>query len=195
MLLIPCRGRWVRVHGGYGRSVCCFNEATGEKAWSWIVDGGPYSSRGSIDLGPSSPAVANGFVFVGDWDQSFYCLNATTGIEVWNYTTGDPVTSSPAVAMGCVFVGCVNKNVYCLPMDLLIPSSPRHVQATPGYMQFTITWQAPAAIDGVPVTGTGSSGAIPPEKRCSWQTLAMSRPSFTICLYGTIPCTFTRSAP
>ena len=43
-----------------------------------------------------------------------YCLNATTGASVWNFTTGAIVLSSPAVALGHVFVGCDDHKVYCL---------------------------------------------------------------------------------
>jgi hypothetical protein len=60
----------------------------------------------------SSPAVANGYVYIGAYGDNVYCLNATTGAKVWNYTTGDPVYSSPAVANGYVYIGSADDNVY-----------------------------------------------------------------------------------
>ena len=48
----------------------------------------------------SSPAVANGMVYVGSEDNNVYALNATTGAKLWSYTTGGEVLSSPAVANG-----------------------------------------------------------------------------------------------
>ena len=39
----------------------------------------------------SSPAVADGKVYVGSYDSKVYCLNAATGAHIWNYTTGDCV--------------------------------------------------------------------------------------------------------
>ena len=36
----------------------------------------------------SSPAVADGRVYVGSDDGRVYCLDASTGAQVWNYTTG-----------------------------------------------------------------------------------------------------------
>ncbi|MCZ2809641.1 MAG: PQQ-binding-like beta-propeller repeat protein, partial [Candidatus Bathyarchaeota archaeon] len=60
----------------------------------------------------SSPAVADGKVYIGSWDDKVYCLNATTGAHIWNYTTGDWVNSSPAVADGRVFVGSYDNRVY-----------------------------------------------------------------------------------
>ena len=77
------------------------NASTGTLLWSY--------STGSF----SSPAVANGLVYVGGSDEKLYALNATTGICVWNYMTGEP--SSPAIAGGVVFVGDANYGrVYAL---------------------------------------------------------------------------------
>jgi outer membrane protein assembly factor BamB len=40
--------------------------------------------------------------------------NASTGEQVWNYTTGNYVSSAPAVAGGMVFVGSYDYSVYAL---------------------------------------------------------------------------------
>jgi outer membrane protein assembly factor BamB len=62
----------------------------------------------------SSPAVANGVVYIGSYDGNLYALNATTGAKVWNYPAGSWVYSSPAVANGVVYVGSGDGNVYAL---------------------------------------------------------------------------------
>ena len=62
----------------------------------------------------SSPAVADGMVFVGSYDDNVYALNATTGMRIWNFTTGSSVFSSPAVADGMVFIGSMDDKVYAL---------------------------------------------------------------------------------
>jgi len=63
----------------------------------------------------SSPAVANGYVYVGSYDNRTYCLDATTGALVWSYATGSPIwQSSPAVSDGYVYIGSSDRNVYCL---------------------------------------------------------------------------------
>ena len=62
----------------------------------------------------SSPAVANGVVYVGSDDDNVYALNASTGALLWSYTTGNDVYSSPAVANGVVYVGSDDGNVYAL---------------------------------------------------------------------------------
>jgi outer membrane protein assembly factor BamB len=60
----------------------------------------------------SSPAVADGRVFVGSGDGKVYALNASTGALAWSYTTSDWVASSPAVADGTVFIGSADGKVY-----------------------------------------------------------------------------------
>ena len=65
----------------------------------------------------SSPAVADGKVFIGSNDYNIYCLDADTGRFIWRYKTNSRVSSSPAVADGKVFVGSGDHNIYCLNAD------------------------------------------------------------------------------
>ena len=58
------------------------NASTGAKLWSYLT--------GSDVV--SSPAVANGVVYVGSSDDNVYALNARTGAKLWSYTTGKDVT-------------------------------------------------------------------------------------------------------
>ena len=71
-----------------------------------------YNTTGNII--DSSPAVANGVVYVGSRDRNLYALSASTGALLWKYTTGDSVDSSPAVANGVVYVGSADFNLYAL---------------------------------------------------------------------------------
>jgi outer membrane protein assembly factor BamB len=86
--------------------VYALNAETGTKLWS--------SATGLVNN--SSPAVANGVVYVGSYyDRTVYALSAKTGGKLWSYitggivfscaklltyTTGDIVDSSPVVARG-----------------------------------------------------------------------------------------------
>ncbi len=88
--------------GVYG--VSALNASTGALLWSYTT-GGPVES---------SPAVANGVVYVGSDNHNVYALNESTGALVWSYTTGDEVSSSPAVANGIVYVGSWDHNMYGL---------------------------------------------------------------------------------
>jgi 5-hydroxyisourate hydrolase-like protein (transthyretin family) len=53
-------------------------------------------------------------VYVGSFDNNTYALNAATGAKLWNYTTGDSVSSSSAVVNGVVYVGSWDMNVYAI---------------------------------------------------------------------------------
>jgi outer membrane protein assembly factor BamB len=87
-------------HTGYSESPA---PNTNQTLWTYTTDG----------MVQSSPAVANGKLYVGSNDNNVYCLDAATGNKVWNYTTGDDAFSSPAVADGKVYTGSNDDKVYC----------------------------------------------------------------------------------
>ena len=70
----------------------------------------------------SSPAVANGVVYVGSDDSKLYAFDAAGNTNcgtppnicfpLWTATTGGVVKSSPAVANGVVYVGSFDHNLY-----------------------------------------------------------------------------------
>ncbi|MGB8372848.1 MAG: PQQ-binding-like beta-propeller repeat protein, partial [Halobacteriota archaeon] len=73
-----------------------------------------YTTSGAVE---SSPAIANGVVYVGSDDGNIYALNATTGKQTWSFATRNNVyssPSSPAIANGVVYVGSEDRNVYAL---------------------------------------------------------------------------------
>ena len=51
----------------------------------------------------SSPAVADGVLYIGSYSGKLYALDAYDGSEVWNYPSGSKIQSSPAVASGSVY--------------------------------------------------------------------------------------------
>jgi outer membrane protein assembly factor BamB len=67
-------------------------------------------SNSNLNIGYSSPTVANGVVYVGSYGD-VYAFNATTGAQLWMKATvgsGD----TPAVVNGVVYVGDHSGNVY-----------------------------------------------------------------------------------
>jgi len=62
----------------------------------------------------SSPAVANGVVYLGSLDWNICALDAESGTPIWNYLTSGSVQSSPAVVNGVVYVGSDDENIYAL---------------------------------------------------------------------------------
>ncbi|MFZ0705003.1 MAG: PQQ-binding-like beta-propeller repeat protein [Candidatus Korobacteraceae bacterium] len=75
--------------------------------WSYDTPGGIFFS---------SPAIANGKLYVGTGDNNLYALNADTGALLWKYSVGNYVDSSPAVANGIVYFGTYysDLNLYAL---------------------------------------------------------------------------------
>lgn len=71
-----------------------------------------YTTSGGVVW--SSPAVADGKVYIGSNDNRVYCLNSITGAGIWSYITGGIVDSSPAVADAKVYVGSNDNRIYCL---------------------------------------------------------------------------------
>jgi len=98
---------YVGAYGSSGGVVYALNKTTGATLWSY-----PTSSGIS-----SSPAVANGILYIGCSNGNLYALNAATGSLIWSYATGAGIHSSPAVANGTVFFGANDDNVYALQAD------------------------------------------------------------------------------
>ena len=70
-----------------------------------------YETGGNVT---SSPAVADGVVYVGTRANYVYALDSATGDLLWRYEAGGWVHSSPAVEGGVVYVGSRDNYVYAL---------------------------------------------------------------------------------
>jgi outer membrane protein assembly factor BamB len=128
-----------RKHRGYSTS-----RAPNSNQTLWT----PYRTG---DMVESSPAVADGKVFVGSYDKKIYALDESKG-NLWPtwtlYRTGGIVESSPAVADGMVFVGSDNGIVYALNYTGSVQW--RNLTAT------SVVLSSPAVADGM--VFVGSSG-------------------------------------
>jgi outer membrane protein assembly factor BamB len=62
----------------------------------------------------SSPAVANGIVYVGSTDGSLYALDLGSGTLKWKFATQSWVTSSPAIESGTVYFESYDSNFYAV---------------------------------------------------------------------------------
>lgn len=116
--------------------------------WNFIT-GGPIFS---------SPAVANGKLFIGSEDHMLYCLNASIGTSVWNYTTSGLIDSSPSVAYGNIYIGSADEKVYCVGLAGLVDTTPpdiTNVSQTPGQSNVS-----PEDIVNVNVTVTDDTSGV-----------------------------------
>ena len=60
----------------------------------------------------SQPAVANGVVYFGSFDDYFYGLDTATGAELFKFKAGSAVPSGPAVVDGMVYMTSWDGSVY-----------------------------------------------------------------------------------
>lgn len=62
----------------------------------------------------TSPAEADGKLFIASLDGYLYCIDEFTGYEVWRFSTGYPITSSPAVVNHRVFVASIEPALHAI---------------------------------------------------------------------------------
>jgi outer membrane protein assembly factor BamB/tRNA A-37 threonylcarbamoyl transferase component Bud32 len=62
----------------------------------------------------ASPALGNGILFVGAYDNNLYALNATSGKFMWKYATDGGVASSPHFVDERVVFGSQDRVLYCV---------------------------------------------------------------------------------
>jgi len=62
----------------------------------------------------SSPAVHNGILYIGAYDNNLYAINADDGKFLWKYATEGGVASSPCVYEGRVFFGSADRLLYAV---------------------------------------------------------------------------------
>jgi outer membrane protein assembly factor BamB len=83
----------------------------------WPVRSDPIEAVWEYDIGSDvdhSPAVAGEYVYVGNNYGMVFCLNAATGVKVWEYANG---SDALAVSGGYVYVGDYDYKVLCLNAD------------------------------------------------------------------------------
>ncbi|WP_331773054.1 serine/threonine-protein kinase (plasmid) [Embleya sp. NBC_00888] len=91
----------------------------------------------------SSPAVAEGVVYVGSDDKEMHALDARTGNHKWTYTTRDKVDSSPTVVDGVVYFGSDDGNMYAVEAG----TGNRKWTFTPRVLPYPVQ-ESPAVVGG-----------------------------------------------
>lgn len=99
---------WLMFHHDIGHSGYSTSATPETYNIKWI------SSYGSAY---SSPAVANGKVFKGKHNGIVYCLNADTGMKIWEFTSEDSISIFPTVADGKLYISSDYFKLYCLDSD------------------------------------------------------------------------------
>jgi outer membrane protein assembly factor BamB len=132
-----------------GSSECHSHRAGGE------VDAfaaGTGAVRWKRQIGPteSSPLVAAGMVFVGDWNGYVWALDARTGKTRWRTQTGGAIKGSIASSGGRLFIGN-----YAGKILALAPRTGRVLWRSGGYGRF---YSSPAAAYGRVFIGSLDDG-------------------------------------
>ncbi len=65
----------------------------------------------------ASAAFRNGYLFIGDSDGMFYCVDAAKGKEKWKFKTDAEIDSSANFYHGQVVFGSQDATLYCLNAD------------------------------------------------------------------------------
>jgi outer membrane protein assembly factor BamB len=105
-----------------------------------------------------SAGYYNGQLFIGSIDGALYCLNATSGSQIWNYTFGssafhDGTWSSPAVTAERFYIGSKDGYIYCF--NTTQSGTPEY------YWRYYISGEvdtSPAVVPGRVYIGTHGNG-------------------------------------
>ncbi|MGA2489326.1 MAG: PQQ-binding-like beta-propeller repeat protein [Anaerolineales bacterium] len=129
------QARWKFITGGIVRSrpavsgkmvyvasddgtLYALDASSGKEKWKADLDSAKIPARGDLSHGydylQSSPAVADGIVYVGSGAGEVDAFDALTGQRIWQFMTTSRVRSSPTVVDGTVFIGDGNGNLYAL---------------------------------------------------------------------------------
>jgi outer membrane protein assembly factor BamB len=81
---------------------------------AFLARGGKVRWRRTIGPSETSPLVANGLVYVGDWLGKVYAFDADTGKTRWTFSTNGKVKGGVALSGNRVYVGSYDGHVYAL---------------------------------------------------------------------------------
>jgi outer membrane protein assembly factor BamB len=81
---------------------------------AFLARGGKVRWRRTIGPSETSPLVANGLVYVGDWLGKVYAFDAVTGRTRWTFSTNGKVKGGVALSGNRVYFGSYDGHVYAL---------------------------------------------------------------------------------
>jgi outer membrane protein assembly factor BamB len=65
----------------------------------------------------SSPAVYEGTIFAGSFDDNLYAVKIGESEPLWNFTGGNCFWAAPVVSNSTVYAGCLNGKLYAIDAD------------------------------------------------------------------------------
>jgi outer membrane protein assembly factor BamB len=99
-----------------GRHAACGESVPGKDGVvvAYDADNGGVAWQRTTGPNESSPLVANGRVYVGDWNGTIWALDARSGRTSWTVRTGAQIKGSLSFAGGRVFVGGYDGRIYAV---------------------------------------------------------------------------------
>lgn len=106
--------------------VLALNPDSGSRKWEWSQGGGQASNflgcncagGGGLSGGMfyDAPIIDGGIVYIASYNGEVYALDATTGVEQWNYKIGSPIAGGAVIANNTLFVGSSSGILYALDL-------------------------------------------------------------------------------
>jgi outer membrane protein assembly factor BamB len=116
-------------HGeGLGNFIC-IDVATGKKVWN----------NDTLHRSLSTPAIADGLIYVSDFSGFIHCLDAETGKTVWKFDTRSHIWGSPLLADGKVYVGTEDGDLIMIAAGRTMKELGRVDMRSPVYASPVIT--------------------------------------------------------
>ena len=103
--IVEVDGELVAYLGDLDGTLFSFDLETGDKRWE-------FKPESEIGFG-ASPSYRDGFIYIGDIDGVFYCID-DKGNEVWSLQTDSEISSSANFFKDNVLFGSQDATLYCL---------------------------------------------------------------------------------
>ena len=97
-----------------------YDTKTEAQKWTFITGKNISAPPGSTDKNMTNgrihggPKATDRKVFFGAFDGKMYCLEASTGLKIWDYQTKSKIYSSPAIYEGKLYFTNFEGKVFCL---------------------------------------------------------------------------------
>jgi len=79
-----------------------------------ITASGRLWSYPDLNQSASTPAIADGLVYITSYDGRVHCLDARTGKAYWVHDTGGRICGSPLLADGKIYIGTLRRDLWVL---------------------------------------------------------------------------------
>lgn len=89
--------------------------------------------------------VNNGTVYIGSVDGNLYAIDALTGAQKWQFTTGDAVNGTPTVVNGVVYFASWDKKLYALDAETGL----KKWESDPSSIKLLQPFAAPMVVNGL----------------------------------------------